>query len=245
MTDSPAEIPPAAQSRQLIRSAERAALATVADKGKCGAGGPWPYASLVLVACGHDASPLLLISDLADHTVNLRADPRVSLLYDGTAGLAEPLTGPRVSLQGEAEMTGCEALKARYLRRHPSAGVYAEFMDFHLFRVRPARAHLVAGFGRIDWVEADDLMYDLTAAPGFSEDEPAAIEALNENHRDLLDLAVGRLSGRRSAGWNATGLDPEGIDLRRGGASARLDFATPVAAPDGAVAMLRRMAGDA
>ncbi len=243
MTGSTAEIPPAALCRRLIRASERAALATVMRKG--GEDGPWPYASLVLVACGHDASPLLLISDLADHTVNLRADPRVSLLYDGTAGLAEPLTGPRVSLQGEAQMTGYEALKARYLRRHPSAGVYAEFVDFHLFRVRPVRAHLVAGFGRIDWVEADDLMYDLTAAPGFSEDEPAAIEALNENHRDLLDLAVGRLSGRRSVGWNAIGLDPEGIDLRRGGASARLDFATPVAALDGAVAMLRRMAGDA
>ena len=242
MTETAAEISPAVQCRRLIRSAERATLATVTNEGD---GGPWPYASLVLVACGHDAGPLLLISDLADHTKNLRADPRVSLLYDGTAGLEEPLTGPRVSLQGEAETIGDRTLMDRYLRRHPSARVYAEFMDFHLFRVRSVRGNLVAGFGRIDQVEASDLTYDLAAAPGFAEREPATVEILNENHRDLLDLAVGQLPGRHGKGWTVTGLDPEGIDLRRGGALARLDLPTPLAAPHEAAAMLRRMVGDA
>jgi putative heme iron utilization protein len=157
MTGRPAEIPPAALCRRLIRSAERATLATVASKGKGGAGGPWPYASLVLVASDGHGCPLLLISDLADHTRNIRADPRVSLLYDGTAGLDDPLTGPRVTLQGEAGQVEDSELMEIYLARHPSAKTYAEFTDFHLFRVRPVRAHLVAGFGRIHWLEAGDL----------------------------------------------------------------------------------------
>lgn len=155
MTD---EIDPGALCRRLIRDGDRAALATAATSGEAGAGGPWPYASLVLVACDGRGNPLLLISDLADHTRNIRADARVSLLYDGTAGLDEPLAGPRVTVLGKAEQVEEDALMEIYLARHPPAEAYAEFADFHLFRVHPLRAHLVAGFGRIEWVGAGDLV---------------------------------------------------------------------------------------
>jgi putative heme iron utilization protein len=152
------EIDPAPYCRRIIRAADRAALATTAVKGKGGVGGPWPYASLVLTACDGPGNPLLLISDLADHTRNMRADARVSLLYDGTGGLDDPLTGPRVTLQGEAEQVEDGNLMDTYLVRHPPAKTYSDFKDFHLFRVRPLRAHLVAGFGRIHWIGADDLL---------------------------------------------------------------------------------------
>lgn len=152
------EVDPAALCQRVIRTADRAALATTAIKGKGGVGGPWPFASLVLTTCDEQGCPLLLISDLADHTRNIRADARMSLLYDGTGGLDDPLTGPRVTLQGEAEQVEKSGLLDIYLDRHPSAKIYAEFTDFHLFRIRPLRAHLVAGFGRIHWVEANDLL---------------------------------------------------------------------------------------
>src|SRR5690349_7870141 len=94
------DLPPGAIARGVMRAADRATLATLVRGDQPDAGAP--YASLVLVALDHDASPLLLISALADHTRNLAADPRVSLLFDGTAGLDEPLTGPRVSVAGRA-----------------------------------------------------------------------------------------------------------------------------------------------
>ncbi|MEN8194893.1 MAG: pyridoxamine 5'-phosphate oxidase family protein [Pseudomonadota bacterium] len=155
MTD---EIDPAPFCRRIIRAAGPATLATTAVKGKGGVGGPWPYASLVQTACDGQGNPLLLISDLADHTRNIRADARVSLLYDGTGGLDDPLTGPRVTLQGEAEQVEDGELMDIYLARHPQAKIYAGFKDFHLFRVRPLRAHLVAGFGRIHWIGAGELL---------------------------------------------------------------------------------------
>ena len=52
-------------ARALIRAADRATLATALpssealDAAMDGPGGGWPYASLVMVACDHDASPLL------------------------------------------------------------------------------------------------------------------------------------------------------------------------------------------
>jgi hypothetical protein len=117
-----------------------------------------PYVSLVLVAFDADGSPLLLLSRLAQHTKNLLADPRVSLLFDGTTGLEEPLTGPRLTVLGKvAPCSDPEAL-ALYLARHPSAETYAGFSDFGLYKVTISRGHSVAGFGQIRWIEASALL---------------------------------------------------------------------------------------
>src|SRR5438445_1798380 len=122
----------ARQARSVIRATDRAALAT--------SQGGWPFASLVMVALDHDISPLLLISDLSEHAKNIKAEPRVSLLFDGTPGLADPLTGPRITVLGEAAPIEDSRLKARFLARHPSAELYAGVADFHLHRVSISRA---------------------------------------------------------------------------------------------------------
>jgi len=142
----PAELDP----RALMHAQPTASLGTLM--------GGAPYVSLVLVAFDADGSPLLLLSRLAQHTKNLLADPRVSLLFDGTAGLEEPLTGPRLTVLGAAAACPDAAAMDRYLIRHPSAAAYAGFSDFDLYRVSIDRGHLVAGFGQIRWVEAPALL---------------------------------------------------------------------------------------
>jgi hypothetical protein len=142
----PAELDP----RALMRAQATAALGTLME-GE-------PYVSLVLAAFGAEGSPLLLLSRLAQHTSNLLADPRVSLLFDGTAGLDERLTGPRLTVLGSAAACSDAAAMDRYLTRHPSAAAYAGFSDFDLYKVTIERGHLVAGFGRIRWIEARALL---------------------------------------------------------------------------------------
>lgn len=145
---------PAQTARRLIRTADRAALATrMRDDGS-------PYASLVLVAAAIDATPILLISQLAEHTRNLLADDRMSLLYNDAAGGGDPLNEARVSVQGHARPNDDPQMRERFLARHPSATTYAGFADFDIFTVQVTRAHLVAGFGRIDWIAAADLPGD-------------------------------------------------------------------------------------
>lgn len=229
--------------RSIVRSADRATLATVSTTGKAGADGPWAYASLVLSACDCDGSPLLLISDLADHTRNLRADSRVSLLYDGTAGFDEALSGPRVTLQGRAEPVTEERLMQRYLRRHPSAALYAGFNDFHLFRIRIERAHLVAGFGRIEWLTASDLLLETAVCRMIEADEASVLDRWNEDDGGLFDVYARGLLRRRGKGWRAVGFDPEGVDIRRGGALARIEFRSPIATVGEALAELRQRVG--
>ena len=222
---------PGVVARRLLRAADRAALATtLAGREPVGAGA-WPYASLVLLACDHDAAPLLLISDLAEHARNIAADARAALLIDGTAGRVDPLTGPRVTVLGTVEQTDDPRLKARFVARHPSAALYADFADFHLYRVAVTRAHFVAGFGRINWIEAADFTFDSGAA-ALAGAEESLLQQIGPQADRLAQLAT----GRRAEGWRLTGIDPEGLDLRREGAVARVEFPDAIGTADALVA---------
>jgi len=229
-TRSPGEL-----ARRLIRAADRASLASIQRDSDS-----WPYCSLVLNACALDASPILHLSDLAEHGKNLKRDPRMSLLYDGTGGLDQPLTGARVTVMGRAVPTTGDGDIARYLARHPSAKDYAGFADFHFYRVEVARAHLVAGFGRIHWIEPTDLL--AAPAPALGEAEAGIIEHMNQDHAGALGLYARNLLGRQGEGWQMTGIDAEGLDLRAGGSVARLWFERPVLGAEDARAELVRLA---
>ncbi|WP_049974238.1 pyridoxamine 5'-phosphate oxidase family protein [Azospirillum sp. B4] len=157
---TPADVRQAALA--LLAGRDQATLSTlVASSAEDAAAvGGWPYPSLVLVAMDGAGRPLLLLSELALHTRNLRQDGRAALLFEDTGGLENPLTGPRLSVMGRAEpLAGeeAEAARALYLERHPSAALYADFPDFRFWRLDIAQAHLVAGFGRIHWLAGGDL----------------------------------------------------------------------------------------
>lgn len=218
-------------ARGLLRGLDRAALATALPASPEGHGGQgsaaWPYASLVLVAVDHDLSPILLLSDLAEHTRAIAAESRVSLLFDGTGGLDQPLTGARITLLGRIERTTDPRLAQRFLARHPDAAMYAGFKDFHFYRVVPERAHLVAGFGKIRWLEASELLPAM--APGLTDSEAGIVSHMNEDHAEALQLYAVKLLGLPGGAWRMTGIDAEGIDLRRAGQVARLPFDAPLA----------------
>jgi hypothetical protein len=190
--------------------------------------GDWPYASLVLTAVDYDASPLLLISTLAEHTKNLKQDPRASLLFDGTQGLDDPLTGARATVLGTLQPDSDPVRLRRFVSRHPSASLYAGFKDFSVYRMQITRAHLVAGFGRIHWIDADALLGPASDVSWLREHEPSILEHMNDDHAATIDLYAQNLLQRDGTGWRLTGVDREGADLRRGGVTLRLDFPAPV-----------------
>ena len=208
---------PAADGRFLLRSVALGTLATVMRGGE-GA----PYASLASVATDHDGSPILLISDLADHTKNVKEDDRVSLLLNGSEGHDDPLAGARLTLQGRLTRKDDPELRRRYLSRHPASAFYADFGDFGFYHFGIEKAHLVAGFGRIAWIDGGDLLVSPSDALAASDADVVA--HMNEDHLDAIQLYANRLLGLEGDDWLMTGIDVEGADLRRGNQVARLTF---------------------
>jgi heme iron utilization protein len=227
---------PGRGARLLIRRHGSAALGTL-SAGMDGS----PYTSLVLTATDYDGAPLLLISTLAEHTANIGADDRVSLLFSDVAqGGEDLLTQSRVSLVGRIYETNSAVHRARFLARHPEAADYADFADFAFYRVAVERAHLVAGFGRIDWVDGPDLLLEANHAGPFADAEPGIVGHMNADHRDSVALYATRLLGRCAGDWRVAGCDPDGLNLYEsgGGGWARLDFDPVAAVPSDVRAIL-------
>jgi putative heme iron utilization protein len=229
--DPPVAAPTAASgqsnplARRLVRCALKASLATIDPNS-----GP-PYPSLVLVATEPDGTPIFLISGLALHTRNLQADPRASLLIDGTGGLEDPMTGARVTLVGQARPRPNATALRRFLARHPAAQTYAGFADFAMYGLTINQGHFIAGFGRIADLAAPALMVSTAGARALIDAEPEIVAHMNEDHADAVGLYATELAGCAPGAWRMTAIDPEGIDLLHCTKAARVDFATPVHTP--------------
>jgi putative heme iron utilization protein len=225
-------------ARSLLRRSRQGALATLM------AGSGDPYCSLVNVASHADGSPILLISRLALHTQNILADNRVSLMLNERAE-GDPLEGSRIMLAGRAEQAGGDelaSLRRRYLNAHPSSEVFVNFKDFSFFRIRPLSAHLVAGFGRIVDLEPDQFLTDISDAASLLEAEQGAIDHMNADHCEAMNLYATSLLGAQPADWRCTGCDPDGMDLQAGATALRLDFPQRIVTPAALRQVLKQLA---
>lgn len=226
-----------ARARGLMRGAAVATLATQA--------GGQPFASLVTPAVAPDGAVLLFLSTLSEHTRHLLVEPRCSLLFTGPAPEINPQTAPRVTVTGLAipvPEDEVDALKSRWLLRHPYAALYAGFGDFDLWRVRPAGALLVAGFARACRLRSGEIAPEPDAVAAVAGAEAELVAELNAGHAAALAAAGARLSGGRTGVWRLLGLDVDGADLGCEEAVVRLPLPVPATSPealrDGLLALL-------
>jgi heme oxygenase (biliverdin-IX-beta and delta-forming) len=228
-------------ARSLLRRSRQGALATLMP------GSGDPYCSLVNVATHPDGSPILLISRLARHTRNILSDSRVSLMLDERAE-GDPLEGARIMLAGragQADDAELAALSRRYLAAHPTAEAFVNFKDFSFFQIKPSGVHLVAGFGRIVDLEPAQFLTDLTGAEALLEAEQGALEHMNADHRDAMNLYATTLLGAEAADWRCTGCDPDGIDMQAAAKALRLQFPERVTNATALRKMLVKLAAEA
>ena len=116
-----------------------------------------PYGSVTPYALSAAGAPLLLLSGLAAHTHNLRADPRAGLFVGDHTAAADPQAGARLSLMGRAApvATADEPdARARYVARWPGAAETLALGDFSFWRFEIEEARFIAGFGDIRWLPA-------------------------------------------------------------------------------------------
>jgi len=147
----------------------------------------FPFGSVVPYALDERGRPLILISDLAQHTKNLEGDTRASMLVRAEAA-GDPQAHWRITLlgrmerPGEAEVARCHA---RYAARVPAAPSYQSAHDFAIWRMDVVRVRYIGGFGRIHWVEPEQYLRE-PGHSGFAEASRGIIEHMNEDHADAL-----------------------------------------------------------
>ena len=127
-------------SRTLVAAAKIASLSTLTAEG-------YPYGSVVSYADDDAGNPVVLISEMAEHTVNARGDDRASMLIVDGAGAGDPLGKARLTLVGRLEVLDDPGeLRDRYLEDAPVLGL---LRGFHRFLVLASRGRAMPLCGRV------------------------------------------------------------------------------------------------
>jgi putative heme iron utilization protein len=103
----------------------------------------------------------------------------------------------------------------------------------------------VAGFGRIIDLKPDRFLTEISDARALIETEQGAIDHMNDDHREAMNLYATRLLGAEASDWRCTGIDPEGLDMQAGATTLRLDFPDRVSGPGELRKMLVQLADEA
>jgi putative heme iron utilization protein len=218
----------AERARTLLDSLTTGTLCTLARQPE-----GYPYGSLITFAL--DAGdPIFLISELAEHTKNLRQDARASLLV-AESRPGDPLANGRVTLLGPCAPIG-EAERQRaseaYLARHPGASYYSGFRDFAFWRLQVSGVRYIGGYGRMSWVEPEQWR---SAEPDpIAPEATAILEHMNQDHADALPAYCRALAGVSDVeSALMTSIDRLGFEMSvvtpAGTRTVRLAFHEPIA----------------
>ena len=210
--------------RTLFSLASTATLSTMSRKH---AG--FPFGSLMPYALDAQGRPLFLISNMAMHTQNLKADPHASLFVAQSAAEDDPLGAARATLVGasvpvpQPELPDAREL---YLARHENSRYWVDFADFSFFRLEPVDVYYVGGFGVMGWVTAED--YSLAAPDPLANAAPGILAHMNADHEDAMRKLAHNYAQLEAAEARMTSVDRLGFSLclktAEGMKSTRLNF---------------------
>ncbi|NCS65612.1 MAG: pyridoxamine 5'-phosphate oxidase [Hydrogenophilales bacterium CG03_land_8_20_14_0_80_62_28] len=222
------------EARRFMRGQQSGVLSTLSRRLD-----GFPFGSVSPFILDQVGRPVILISEIAEHTRNIDADPRVSIIAQPYS--ADMQATGRVTLIGRAErLAEKDGIGPRYLRYFPQAESYFAMHDFHFYRIEPVRVRWIGGFGHIFWIDPDAY---LTAPGSLAAAELDILAHMNADHAGLLRDCCRHYRSIEPGSVEMIGIDPDGFDLRSGECLVRIDFESTVTSPEQARAALVALAG--
>jgi putative heme iron utilization protein len=208
-SDRPAVAEPsfAERARTLVYMSRIGSLSTLSRKQP-----GFPFGSVMPYALDEGGRPIFLISTMAMHTQNLKADPRASLLVIQEDAGGDPLGASRVTLVGNVlpvPQADLSAARDIYLARQPNSKYWVDFEDFSFYRLDAVDIYYVGGFGVMGWVSASDYV---SSQPDPLADSMAGImQHMNADHKDALVLLAREFAHIESQEATMTAVDRLGF----------------------------------
>jgi heme iron utilization protein len=227
--------------RTLLHLSSVATLSTLSRKQP-----GFPFGSLMPYALDAAGRPLFLISTMAMHTQNLKADPRASLFVTQPAPDGDVLGAARVTVVGNVHQSpDTEKPEAReiYLKAHPNSHYWADFTDFAFFRLEPVDIYYVGGFGVMGWVTAPD--YTAAQPDPLADAAKGILDHMNADHADALLLFAKVHAKLEAEAAIMTSVDRLGFHIRvqtpAGIKGARIPFLREATTPSATRSILVEM----
>lgn len=226
--------------RKFLKTQRNGILSTISQEVE-----QFPYGSVCPYMLDHQGRPVFLISSIAEHTKNIKANEKVCLTVMDEAVMPR-LEGARVSYMGKAEKIQSPEeialVSKRYLRFFPEVQSYFQAHGFDYYRINPKRIRYIEGFGKIYWVEAEDVLLESTPLIGAEE---RIIEHMNQDHQDSLVQYCKYYFKKKCSDPVMISVDPEGFTLRAKSDDLYFSFSKECTSAEQVRAEMVRMAEEA
>ncbi len=194
----------------------------------------FPYGSIVPFAIDRSGHPYILVAEIAAHTKNLLNSPKSCLFISHPEPSGDPQSHWRASIIGSFSRIVSpsridelspeklensiqiseeeeENMLVRYCQRVPNAESYLKTHNFFFWKMNNIeRVRYIAGFGKICWIEGDELLGAVSDSE-IDNVKDESVEHMNEDHEDAMIAICEGLHGFKPESVQMTDLDSGGI----------------------------------
>tara|TARA_B100001027_G_scaffold9752_1_gene6101 strand:+ start:281 stop:1012 length:732 start_codon:yes stop_codon:yes gene_type:complete len=205
------------------RSDKIAVLSTISKKYE-----GYPFGSFVTYVSGWDRTTFLYLSDLADHTKNLKKDHKSCITIFKKNESGDVQNSARLTLIGDLKKVPdkiYESCKDRFHNFFPESKVYEQMHDFNFYQISVTQARWIGGFGKISWLDPKNWM---NVGIDWINSEKAMIDHMNNDHLNTIKSALSAVHGVKDPEARMIGLSIDGYYILSKGKFYFIKFDVPV-----------------
>ena len=188
----------------------------------------YPFGSFVTYVSGWDRTIFLYLSDLADHTKNLKKDHRSCITIYKKNNSGDVQNSARLTLIGDLKKVQdsiYEACKERFHNFFPESKAYEQMHDFNFYQISITQARWIGGFGKISWLDPKNWR---SVSVDWFGSEKNMIDHMNEDHSNTIRSALHAVHDIKDKEAVMIGLSIDGYYIRSKGNVFFINFDYPV-----------------
>ncbi|TQV75173.1 DUF2470 domain-containing protein [Aliikangiella marina] len=174
------------EAKLLVRQSDVGVISTISKKID-----GYPFGSVTPFISDSEGKLYLYISDIAQHSINLTANNKMSVTIFNQGKSGDQNENARITIVGDctkvAEQMQEEMLR-KYILRFPDAKTYQKAHVFYMWEVKVERVRYIGGFGKIFWIKKED--WTGQPVPWDKVAESAMISHMNDDHQDAMELIL-------------------------------------------------------
>ncbi|MGO4894634.1 HugZ family pyridoxamine 5'-phosphate oxidase [Flavobacterium sp. W21_SRS_FM6] len=170
----------------------------------------YPFGSIVPYFMTNEGNIIIYISQIAQHTRNIKADAKVSMtLFDALEDDSQ--AAGRVTLLGDAKPADSDELMVQYLALFPQSQSYKQTHDFQLYQIDVQRVRFIGGFGQIFWISKEDWLITST---NWQQISHGIVAHMNEDHQDAMRAIIAHQFNYKASSVMMVSSFQEGAHIR-------------------------------
>ena len=165
----------------LFRNSNEGILSTISAKKD-----EYPFGSFVTYISGRDRKIYFYLSDIAEHTKNIKNNPKSCLTISRNKKSGDKQDSERLTLIGNiclVDKKHVNFCKERFHTFFPESKRYAEFHGFNFYQLEIIHARWIGGFGKICWLNAFEWK---ETNNDWQNEEKNIINHMNSDHQNTI-----------------------------------------------------------